>query len=97
MLCQLKLFGDMSDKTSYCTGISTDSVTRVAIIGDSYLSRVTLRKILTPMESRFSQNDLTRFTINNARHESEGFLQISEPLMSKSSSFAHKNDHFLLQ
>jgi len=34
--------------------------TRVTIFGDSDSTRVTLRKMLTRVESRFSQNDSTR-------------------------------------
>jgi len=33
--------------------------TRVTIFGDSDMTRVTFRKIVTPLESRFSQNDST--------------------------------------
>jgi len=42
--------------------------------GDSI--RVTLRKTVTRFESRFSQNDSTRVTVNDSRLQSESFLQI---------------------
>jgi len=45
------------------------------IFGDSDAARVTLRKMVTRLESRFSQNDLTRVTFNYSRIESESFLQ----------------------
>ena len=60
---------------------SSDSVTRVnnstqvTIFGDSDSTRVTLRKIVTRLESRFSQNDSTTVTVNDSRLESESFLQ----------------------
>jgi len=40
------------------------SLTRVTIFGVS--TRVTLRKIVTRLESRFSQDDSTRVTVNNS-------------------------------
>ena len=61
--------------------VGSDSVTRVndstrvTIFGDSDSTRVTLRKIVTRLESRFSQNDSTRVTINESRLETESFLQ----------------------
>ena len=54
---------------------------RVTILGDSYSTRATLRKLVTRPESRFSQNDSTRVTINDWRLESESFYKISEFLM----------------
>jgi len=55
--------------------VSSDSVTRVndstrvKIFGDSDLTRVTLRKMVTRLESRFSRNDSTRVTTNDSRLE----------------------------
>ena len=60
---------------------SSDSVirvndsTRVTIFGESDSTRVTLKKMMTRLVSRFSQNDSTRVTVNNSRLESESFLQ----------------------
>jgi len=50
-------------------------VTRVTVFGDSDSTRVTLRKMVTRLESRFSQNDSTRVTVNKSTLESESFLQ----------------------
>jgi len=62
--------------------------TRVTIFGDSDSTRVTLKKMVTRLESHFSQNDSTRVTVN---HSSQShFYKISEFLMDKPSSFAHK-------
>jgi len=48
-------------------------------IGDSDSTRVTLKKMVTRLESRFSQNDSTRVTVIDSSHshwlESESFLQ----------------------
>ena len=68
--------------------ISGDSVTQVTIFGDLDSSRVTLRKVVTRLEARFSQNDSTRVTINNLSQSH--FYKISEPLMGKPSLFVHK-------
>jgi len=49
--------------------------TRVTTFGDSHSTRVMLRKMVTRLESRFSQNDSTRVTVSDSRLESESFLQ----------------------
>jgi len=79
----LKFQEDYNVITWFCYDIhnGSDSVTRVndstrvTIIGDSDSTRVTLRKMMTRLESRFSQNDSTRVTINDSRLESESFLK----------------------
>jgi len=61
-----------------------DSVTRVTIFGDSDSTRVTLRKMVTRLESRFSQNDSTRDTDNDSIQSH--FYKISEFLIDKPTS-----------
>jgi len=57
--------------------VSSDSVTRVndstrvTIFGYSDSTRVTLRKMVIRLESRFSQNDSTRITVHDSRFDSE--------------------------
>jgi len=76
--------------------VSSDSVTRVndwirvTILGDLDSTLVRLRKMVTWLESRFSQNDSTRVTINNSRLESESFLQNLWVPDGQPSSFTHK-------
>jgi len=60
--------------SSYYVTRVNDS-TQITIFGDSDLIRVTLKKMVIRLESRFSQNDSTRVTINDSRLESESFLQ----------------------
>ena len=60
--------------------------TRVTIFGDSDSTGVMLKKMVTWLESRFSHNNSTRVTVNDSSH----FYKISECLMDKPSSFAHK-------
>jgi len=52
----------------YLTGSDSvtrvNDLTRVTIFGDSDSTRVTLRKMVTRLESRFSQNDSTQVTVN---------------------------------
>jgi len=55
--------------------------TRVTIFGDSDSTRVMWRTIVTRLESRFSQNDSNRVTINDSSQSH--FYKISEPLMDK--------------
>jgi len=50
-------------------------MTRVTIFGESDSTRVTLRNMVTRLESRFSQNDSARVTINDSRLEWKSFLQ----------------------
>ena len=74
-----------------CTSDSVSRVndsTRVTIFGDSDSTRVTLRKMMTRLESRFSQNDSTRVTINDSSQSH--FCKISELLIDKPSLFAYK-------
>ena len=59
-----------------------NDMTRVTIFGDLDSTPVTLRTMVTRLQSHFSQNDSTRVTINDARLESE-----SEPLMDKPIQF----------
>jgi len=73
--------------------ITSDSVTRVTIYGDSDSTRVTLRKMVTQLKSRFSQNDSTRVTVVDSSQSH--FCNIFEILMNKSSSFAHKEMNIL--
>jgi len=65
--------------------------TRVTIFCDSKSTRVTLRKIRTRLESRFSQNDSNRL-------ESESFLQ-NLRASDRQTQFVciQWNDHFLVQ
>jgi len=65
----------------------SDSVIQV---NDS--TRVTLRKMVTWLESRFSQNDSTRLESRSVTRDASQshFYKISEFLMDKSTSFAHK-------
>ena len=70
------------------TPVCSDSVTRVTIFGVSYSTRVLLRKLVTGFESRFSQNDSTRVTVNDSSQSH--FSKIAEFLVNKPSSFAHK-------
>jgi len=55
----------MSDRV-----LGSDSVTRVKTFGDSDTTRVTLRKMVTRLESHFSQNDLTRVSVIFAKSQS---------------------------
>jgi len=61
---------------------SSDSVTRVndstrvTIVGYSDSTRVTLRKMAIRFESRFSQNDLTRFESQSMTRDSIRFRVI---------------------
>jgi len=57
------------------------------VISDS-LTRVTLRKMVIRLESRFSQNDSTRVTVNDSSQSH--FYKISEFLMYKPSSLHTK-------
>ena len=49
--------------------------TRVTISGDLDSTRVIFRKMVTRLESRFSQNHSTRVTVNDSRLKSVSFLQ----------------------
>ena len=55
-------------------------------------TRVTLRKMVTRLESRFSQNDSIRVeSMSMTQNSSQShFYKISEFLMDKPSSFVHK-------
>jgi len=66
--------------------------TRVTIFGDSDSTRVTLRKMVTRLESRFPQNVSTRLESQSMTRDSSQsrFYKISEFLMDKPTSFAHK-------
>jgi len=73
--------------------------TRVTIFGDPDSTQITLRKIVTRLESGFSQNNSTRVTFFTQWLESQSMTRdssqyyvykISEFLMDKPSSFAHK-------
>ena len=66
--------------------------TRVTNFGDSDSTRVTLRKMVTRLESRFSQNESTRLESQSMAQDSSQshFYKISEFLMHKPASFAHK-------
>jgi len=66
--------------------------TRATIFGDSDSTRVTLRKMVNGLESRFSQNGSTRYESQSMTWDSSQshFYKIFEPLMNKPSSFAHK-------
>jgi len=84
--------------------VSSDSVTRVndstrvKIFGDSDLTRVTLRKMVTRLESRFSQNDSTRVTTNDSRLEWKLFLQNLWASDGQTQFVCTRiNDHCLLQ
>jgi len=85
-------------------GAGSDSVTRVndstrvTIFGDPDSTRVTLRKMVTRLESRFSQNDSTRVAINDSRLESELFLQnLRASDWQTQFVCIQRNDHFLVQ
>jgi len=77
---------------------SSDSVTRVSdstrvtIFGDSDSTRITLRKMKTRLESRFSQNDSTRLESWSMTRDSSQrhFYKISEFLIDKPTSCALK-------
>jgi len=58
------------------------------ICGDSDSTRVTLRKMVIRLESRFSQNESIWVTVNDSSQSN--FYNIFEFLMDKPSSFAHK-------
>jgi len=77
---------------------SSDSVTRVnnssrvTIFCDSDSTRVTLRKMVTRLESRFSQNDSTLLESQSMTRDSSQshFYKISEFLIDKLTSCALK-------
>jgi len=70
-------------------------MTRVTIFGDSDSTRVTLRKMVTRLESRFLQNDSTRVTVNDSRLESESFLQnLGVPVGQTQFICTQRNEHF---
>jgi len=64
----------------------------------NYSTRVTLRKMVTRLGSRFSQNYSTRVTVNDSRFESELFLQnLWVPDGKTHFVCTQRNEHFLLQ
>jgi len=73
---------------------SSDSVTRVTIFGDSDSIRVTLRKMLPRLVSRFSQNDSTRVAVNDSSESH--FFKIFEFLVDKPTSCALKEMNIFL-
>jgi len=67
-------------------------MTRVTIFRASDSNRVTLKKMVTRLESRFSQNDSTRLESQSVTRDSSQshFCKTSEPLIDKPSLFAYK-------
>ena len=78
--------------------LSSDSVTRVndstqvTTFGDSDSTRVTLRKMVTRLESRSLQNDSIRLESQSITRDSSQshFYKLSEFLIDKPTSFVHK-------
>ena len=69
-------FAKLPTSRQWCRDSSQEHASnRVTVFGDSDSTRVTLRNMVTRLESPFSQNDSTRVKVNDSRLESESFLQ----------------------
>ena len=77
-------------KWNYCYSVIAwlESMTRLTIFGNSHSTRVTLRKIVTRLTFLTESLDSTRVTVYDSCQSH--FYKISEFLMDKPSSFAHK-------
>jgi len=104
----VQLFSDFSAKSqllnmkALVSGSDSESwandSTRVTILGDSDSTRVRLKKMTTRLESRFSQHDSTRITVNDSRLESGSFLQnFRVPDGQTQFVCTQRNEDFLLQ